>query len=190
MQHALIKSKSSGWRILDLPRLVLILGVAAIFLPTMYDVARLTWTTEQGGHAPIILATGLWLLWRESRGIEEAAGALVVLAKAQSLKDSPLKPAIVQRVRELISASPAANQPPTAAALPSTPPPPNAAAMEYTTTAPPSAGSQAAARPALNAAPPHVTATSHTTSTHPPTGDPPPASVRPASTAQPTSSQQ
>ena len=70
MQHALIKSKSSGWRILDLPRLVLILGVAAVIVPTMYDVARLTWTTEQGGHAPIILATGLWLLWRESRGIE------------------------------------------------------------------------------------------------------------------------
>ena len=70
MQHALIKSKSSGWRILDLPRLVLILGVAAVFVPTMYDVARLTWTTEQGGHAPIILATGLWLLWRESRGVE------------------------------------------------------------------------------------------------------------------------
>ena len=121
---------------------------------------------------------------------KEAAGALVVLAKAQDLKDTHLKPAIVQRVRELISASPAANQPPTAAALPSTPPPPNATAMECTTTAPPSAGSQAAARPALNAAPPHVTATSHTTSTHPPTGDPPPASVRPASTAQPTSSQQ
>jgi exosortase len=31
----------------------------------MYDVARLTWTTEQGGHAPIILATGGWLLYRE-----------------------------------------------------------------------------------------------------------------------------
>jgi exosortase len=31
----------------------------------MLDVARLTWTTEQGGHAPIIVATGAWLLWRE-----------------------------------------------------------------------------------------------------------------------------
>lgn len=41
------------------------LGVAAILLPTMYDVARLTWTTEQGGHAPIIVATGAWLLYRE-----------------------------------------------------------------------------------------------------------------------------
>jgi exosortase len=31
----------------------------------MFDVARMTWTTEQGGHAPIIVATGAWLLWRE-----------------------------------------------------------------------------------------------------------------------------
>lgn len=44
---------------------VFLLGVAAILLPTMFDVARLTWTTEQGGHAPIIVATGAWLLWRE-----------------------------------------------------------------------------------------------------------------------------
>lgn len=47
---------------------VLLLGLAAIVVPTMYDVARLTWTTEQGGHAPIILATGGWLLFREVKG--------------------------------------------------------------------------------------------------------------------------
>jgi eight transmembrane protein EpsH (proposed exosortase) len=35
----------------------------------MYDVARLTWTTEQGGHAPIIAATGGGLLWREWQGV-------------------------------------------------------------------------------------------------------------------------
>jgi exosortase len=43
----------------------LLLGVVAIVGPTMFDVARLTWTTEQGGHAPIIVATGAWLLYRE-----------------------------------------------------------------------------------------------------------------------------
>lgn len=52
-------------RSLHWQQLLLILGVAAIVLPTMYDVGRLTWTTEQGGHAPIIVATGAWLLWRE-----------------------------------------------------------------------------------------------------------------------------
>lgn len=46
-------------------RAAFVLGLAAVLLPTMYDVARLTWTTEQGGHAPIIVATGAWLLWRE-----------------------------------------------------------------------------------------------------------------------------
>lgn len=47
------------------PHLILLLGLAAVVAPTMFDVARLTWTTEQGGHAPIIVATGGWLLSRE-----------------------------------------------------------------------------------------------------------------------------
>jgi exosortase len=52
-------------RSLRWPHAILLLGLAAIALPTMFDVARLTWTTEQGGHAPIIVATGAWLLYRE-----------------------------------------------------------------------------------------------------------------------------
>jgi exosortase len=34
----------------------------------MFQVAKFNWTTEQGGHGPIVLATGLWLLWREVNG--------------------------------------------------------------------------------------------------------------------------
>ncbi|MGN6057575.1 MAG: exosortase V [Sphingomicrobium sp.] len=52
-------------RLLGWPQAIFLLGLAAILLPTMFDVARLTWTTEQGGHAPIIVATGGWLLYRE-----------------------------------------------------------------------------------------------------------------------------
>lgn len=52
-------------RLVLLAKIIFALGLAAVLLPTMYDVARLTWTTEQGGHAPIIVATGAWLLWRE-----------------------------------------------------------------------------------------------------------------------------
>lgn len=55
------------------PVAIFLLGVAAILLPTMFDVARLTWTTEQGGHAPIIVATGAWLLWREYHSTPVAA---------------------------------------------------------------------------------------------------------------------
>ena len=52
----------------SLADLALIIGVAAIFIPTMYQVGQFNWTTEQGGHGPIVLATGLWLLWRELKG--------------------------------------------------------------------------------------------------------------------------
>ena len=45
--------------------LALLIGAAAILLPTMFEIARFNWTTEQGGHGPIVMAIGLWLLWRE-----------------------------------------------------------------------------------------------------------------------------
>jgi len=34
----------------------------------MLQIARETWSTEQGGHGPLVLATGLWALWRELKG--------------------------------------------------------------------------------------------------------------------------
>src|SRR5205823_4089661 len=30
--------------------------------------ARDSWSTEQGGHGPLVLATGLWAVWRELKG--------------------------------------------------------------------------------------------------------------------------
>jgi exosortase len=44
---------------------VLIAGLLAIFLPTILFVAQDSWSTEQGAHGPIVMATGLWLLARE-----------------------------------------------------------------------------------------------------------------------------
>lgn len=40
----------------------LILGLAAIIVPTMVSVATQSWSTEQGAHGPIVLATGIWLV--------------------------------------------------------------------------------------------------------------------------------
>jgi exosortase len=60
--------RTIGW-----PEAIFMAGLAAILLPTMFDVARLTWTTEQGGHAPIIVATGAWLLFREMKTTEARA---------------------------------------------------------------------------------------------------------------------
>jgi exosortase len=46
----------------------------------MYEVATQTWTTEQGGHGPLVLATGLWAVWRELKGrnIELRPGKLFI----------------------------------------------------------------------------------------------------------------
>lgn len=44
---------------------VLIAGMLAIFIPTILFVAQDSWSTEQGAHGPIVMATGLWLLARE-----------------------------------------------------------------------------------------------------------------------------
>lgn len=59
---------------------VLVLGCAALVLPTMYEVVTQTWTTEQGGHGPLVLATGLWAVWRELKGkhIERRPGKLTI----------------------------------------------------------------------------------------------------------------
>ena len=45
--------------------LILLAALAAFVLPTMLFIARTGWTGEEGAHGPIILFTGLWLLWRE-----------------------------------------------------------------------------------------------------------------------------
>ncbi|MDB5686466.1 MAG: eight transrane protein EpsH [Rhizorhabdus sp.] len=43
---------------------ILALGALILATPTMFDVAQQNWSTEQGAHGPIVMATGLWLFWR------------------------------------------------------------------------------------------------------------------------------
>lgn len=44
---------------------VLAAGIAALVIPTVARLADLSWSTEAGAHGPIVLATALWLLWRD-----------------------------------------------------------------------------------------------------------------------------
>lgn len=70
----------SRWRLADI---VFVLGVLALALPTLIFVAQATWTGEQGSHGPIILATGIWLVWHnwhEVRGLVERAPGWKVAA--------------------------------------------------------------------------------------------------------------
>lgn len=43
--------------------IVFLSGLLAVALPTLVFVARETWSTEQGAHGPIVLMTGIWLIW-------------------------------------------------------------------------------------------------------------------------------
>lgn len=54
--------KSSGFPPWLMTHWLLWLGLAAITIPTMIAVARQSWSTEQGAHGPIVLATGIWLV--------------------------------------------------------------------------------------------------------------------------------
>ncbi len=43
---------------------VLLLGIAVFAIPTMLFVIEEGWSGEEGAHGPIVLVTGLWLLWQ------------------------------------------------------------------------------------------------------------------------------
>jgi exosortase len=49
---------------------LLAVGAAAMVIPTMTMVARVSWSTEQGAHGPVVLATGLWLAGRMWHGVK------------------------------------------------------------------------------------------------------------------------
>ena len=84
-----------------LPPAVLAAGLAAVAVPTMTFVARVSWSTEAGAHGPIVLFTGLWLLWRlwpEARPfVAPPRTAAVVAALAVTL---PLY--LVSRIAQIV----------------------------------------------------------------------------------------
>lgn len=44
---------------------VLALGLLLTILPTLYATATQSWTKESGVHGPLVLATAVWLVWRD-----------------------------------------------------------------------------------------------------------------------------
>ena len=50
---------------LSVGNLWLAVGFAALALPTLASLADQTWSHEFGAYGPIVLVTGLWLLWRQ-----------------------------------------------------------------------------------------------------------------------------
>ena len=65
----LLSSRWIGWAV----RHWFILLALLIFAgPSLLTLARESWSTEQGAGGPLILASGIWLLLREARGIQVA----------------------------------------------------------------------------------------------------------------------
>ena len=60
----------------------LVAGVLVLVLPTMFGVASENWSTEQGAHGPIVMATGLWLFarrWREVAALARPGDTRIAL---------------------------------------------------------------------------------------------------------------
>ena len=55
-------SASSNWLRQFWPVLI---GLAVLAVPTVAALASDYWSKEAGAHGPLVLATGLWLIWRE-----------------------------------------------------------------------------------------------------------------------------
>jgi exosortase len=54
----------------------LLIGAIGLFwAPVFFGLAKHEWSTDQGAHGPLILATGIWLLVRELYGQKELAQA-------------------------------------------------------------------------------------------------------------------
>ncbi len=51
-------------------------GVAVLLVPTVVTLGRTHWTTENGAHGPLILASALWLFWRERQKISWRPGSV------------------------------------------------------------------------------------------------------------------
>ncbi len=76
---------ASAWRMPGAEETILLFGFAALLIPTLLRLGQLSWSTEAGAHGPIVFATAIWLLWRESdclrAGVRQSLlpGALLLL---------------------------------------------------------------------------------------------------------------
>jgi len=80
-----VKQKSTLWSAFDWlsANPLLAAGMLSILIPTMLAVANESWSTDQGAHGPIVLATGLWLLareWKNARPYFQAPSGKAVAA--------------------------------------------------------------------------------------------------------------
>lgn len=52
------------------------LGIAALVVPTLLSLAAQHWSTSNGAHGPLILVSGVWLIWREREWLSFKPGSI------------------------------------------------------------------------------------------------------------------
>ena len=56
-----------------LPWLPIILGLAVLYLPSLYDLFTGIWSSDEQMHGPIVLGISIWLLYRNWPTMEAVA---------------------------------------------------------------------------------------------------------------------
>ena len=56
-----------------LPWLPIIIGLAVLYVPSLYDLFTGIWSSDEQMHGPIVLGISLWLLYRNWGTMELAA---------------------------------------------------------------------------------------------------------------------
>jgi exosortase B len=49
------------------------LGLAAMYLPTFYELSMTLWASDQQGQGPVVLALAAWLIWRARHTLDSQA---------------------------------------------------------------------------------------------------------------------
>lgn len=63
-------------RSIDMRLVGLLVGIAALVVPTLISLARTHWSTDSGAQGPLILISGLWLIWRERADMRFRPGSI------------------------------------------------------------------------------------------------------------------
>ena len=80
---------------------VLLVGLVALTAPTLGYIIDVSWSTESGGHGPIVLVTGAWLIWRMWPDVRKVA-APVPLSRFLMLFVPLLILAIMAKITQII----------------------------------------------------------------------------------------
>lgn len=64
---------------------MLLVGLAVLYVPTIWDLSGTLWQTDEYGHGPIILAVSLWLMYRKREALAALDRAPAVVLGSSTL---------------------------------------------------------------------------------------------------------